>query len=185
MAQGGAATHGPLYHDDSSRALSESCYRGIALQELYCVDAGGREQAGAQTSGERPSPPSPMPESQEESQLVKDEATNIASSSARGHKKDSSSLSSPPSTAAFVNKVAGRIPAKWKLFAYNLDIEDDTLDAIELKYHDPIDCFMKVFRAWKKNPSLPFTWETVIKVLQSPVVGEMTIAAEIRQSHDL
>ena len=81
--------------------------------------------------------------------------------------------------------MATRIPAKWKLFAYNLNIADDALDEIEMKHiHDPTECFMNVFRAWKKTQSQPFTWETVIKVLQSPAMREQEMAADIKQ-HDL
>ena len=113
------------------------------------------------------------------------DATNPASSTARGQEKGPSPFSSPPSTVAFLNKVATRIPAKWKLFAYSLNIEDDALDEIELKHpHDPTECIMNVFRAWKKARSPSFTWETVFEVLQSPAVGEQKMAEDLKQ-HDL
>ena len=117
--------------------------------------------------------------------MVEEEATTPAiTSSTGGQEKGSSPLSSPPSTAAFLNKVATQIPAKWKLFAYNLNIDDDVLDEIELKHsRDPTECFMNVFRAWKKARSPPFTWATVIKVLQSPAVGEKKMAEDLKQHY--
>ena len=146
---------------------------------LCCVDAGDREQAGAQTSGETHSPPSPMPI---DTAVVEDKATNLASSSGR-EQKGPSPLRSPPSRPDFLNKVAAKIPAKWRLFAYSLYMVDDTLDAIELKSHDPTECFMRVFGAWEKNPSQPFTWEMVIEILQSESVGEVEMAKNIRQCY--
>lgn len=92
-------------------------------------------------------------------------------------------LHSPPSIAEFLNKVASQIPAKWRLFAHSLDLNVD-LDGINQKHpQDPTECFMTVFLTWKKSQSLPFTWETVVKVLQSPAMGEMEMAEEITH-HD-
>ena len=151
----------------------------MCTNKLVHCSTGGGEQAGAPTGGEVSSSASSAV-----TPLAEEEATNPASTTARGQEKGPSPLSSPPSTAAFLNKVATRIPAKWKLFAYNLNIEDDALDEIELKHpQDPTECFMNVFRAWKKTRSPPFTWETVIEVLQSPAVGEQKMAENLKQ-HD-
>ena len=167
-----------LYAKQHVRYLTQPCLTVVV--NYISVAAGGREQAGAQISGEIPSPLSLMPASTAGAPLVHEDTTS------RGQEKGPSPLSSPPSTAAFLNKVAAQIPAKWKLFAYNINIEDDALAEIELKYlHNPTECFMNIFRAWKKNLSPPFTWETVIEVLQSPAVGEKKMAEDIKQSHDL
>ena len=98
-------------------------------------------------------------------------------------KRGPSTLSSPPSSAALLNKVAAQIPAKWKLFAYNLNIGHDAITELELKYqHDPITCFMSVFSSWEKAQSPPFTWETVIEILQSPVMGERKMAEDLKHN---
>ena len=112
------------------------------------------------------------------------EATDSPNSTAGVLEKDSSLPSSPPSIAAFLNKVAVQIPAKWKLFAYNLNIGHDAVSEIESKYpHDPTECFMSTFSYWEKKQSPPFTWDTVLEVLQSPSVGEKKMAEDLKQ-HD-
>ena len=115
--------------------------------------------------------------------MAEEEATTLTiTSSTRGQEKCPSSLSSPPSTAAFLNKVAAQIPARWELFAYNLNIGHDAVAEIELKYpHDPTKCFMSAFSYWEKAQSPPFTWETVIEVLQSPAMGEKKMAEDLKQ----
>ena len=129
----------------------------------------------------------PLTQASSGAQLSEEKATKLANTQQRataGQEKSTSPLSSPPSTVEFLNKVAAKIPAKWRMFAFNVNIECNALDEIELKYrHLPTECFMHVFEIWKKSQSPPFTWETVIEVLQSPAVGESKMAKDIK--HDL
>ena len=116
--------------------------------------------------------------------MPKDEATKATGTTAAEQEKGLSLLSSPPSQADFLNKVASKIPAKWKLFAYNLNMGEDALDDVTLKLqHSPTECFMRVFSSWKKEQDPPFTWEKVIDILQSPAVAEKEMAEDIK--HDM
>ena len=150
---------------------------GLCIIFCLCMLVGDKEQAGVHASGDTPiSLLSPVT-------LPKDEATKATGTTAAEQEKGLPPLSSPPSTAAFLNKVATKIPAKWKLFAYSLNMEEDALDEVTLKLqHSPTECFMSVFSSWKKERDPPFTWETVIDILQSPAVAEKNMAEDIKHN---
>ena len=48
-----------------------------------------------------------------------------------------------------------------------------------------MDCFREVFRVWQKQCKRPFTWSTMVEVLESPLVEENNIASNIRTKYML
>ena len=44
---------------------------------------------------------------------------------------------------------------------------------------DPIQCITSVFKVWKKRATKPYTWSTVIEVLNAPAVDEIRLAKEL------
>ena len=75
--------------------------------------------------------------------------------------------------------VAAEIPSKWKIFGIQLDIPNDILETYPS--HNSTECFIQVFSTWKRNSSPPYTWETVINVLESRSINERSLAEEIRK----
>ena len=89
-------------------------------------------------------------------------------------------LKSEPSLADLDNLVAAKLPAKWIFFGTQVNIERHTLDKIANDNHGrSLQCFNELFHVWHKTKSSPFTWETVIKALYSPVVSEHRVAETV------
>lgn len=55
-----------------------------------------------------------------------------------------------------------------------------TLDAIHADNANVADKCHQVFSKWSRQQTLPYTWGTVIRVLQSPTVGEQALAERLR-----
>ena len=68
----------------------------------------------------------------------------------------------------------------WEMVALVLDIDQEMLEKIS-KYSNPIRSYSAVFDQWRKKEHPPFTWEAIINALQSPIVGEDSLAREIEQ----
>ena len=81
----------------------------------------------------------------------------------------------------FLENVASVIPDKWQMMGTQLDLPVATIHAIEAEKQENMQRFAEVFDCWKKNPSdqRPFCWDTVVKVLRSPVIDESELANKI------
>ena len=85
----------------------------------------------------------------------------------------------PPSTltlAAFMTHIASQIPTKWETFGILLGIPFH-----ELKAFPPNNSFAHVFDWWQKRGRPEVSWETVVRVLESPPLEEMTLALRVRE----
>ena len=91
----------------------------------------------------------------------------------------SATPTTPVTLKNLLNFVAAKIPRKWMDFGIQLDIPYEELETYPR--HDCKECFNKVFSTWKRNGSPPYTWETVIDVLESPSVNEKELAQSIRK----
>ena len=94
-------------------------------------------------------------------------------------KQKSTVLTNPVSPRDFLNHVAVRILDKWMVFGIQLEIP-----APELKTYpadDPEQCFTRLFFSWKKKASPELSWETVIGVLESPIINQIRLALEIKE----
>ena len=68
------------------------------------------------------------------------------------------------------------------MVGFELDLPMSTIRAIEIERHGNLhSCFAEVFDRWQKNPTpqRPFCWDTVVKVLRSPVIDELELARKI------
>ena len=78
----------------------------------------------------------------------------------------------------FMNKVAARIPDKWKRVGAQMNLTPAQIDAIDQQYKgNPDDCYRKVFRVW--SPYETQTWSQLIEILRTDHVAEMVLAQEI------
>ena len=79
-------------------------------------------------------------------------------------------LKSEPELSDLMNEVAAVIPDKWQQVGIVLNMSDgDLASFVQLDSHK---CFISVFTTWKNKQTSPYTWQTVVKALQSPTVGE-------------
>ena len=84
------------------------------------------------------------------------------------------------------NKVAAKIPNKWRIFGTQLDIPQAILDSFEQKNNDLLRRFTEVLVYWEKTQIHPFTWNTVINILMSPAIQEPRLVSDLmsRQFHE-
>ena len=80
------------------------------------------------------------------------------------------------STDNLMVHVASKIPTEWYQVGKQLDIETATLDELKEQSNDP---FVRVFEQWKREPKVPYTWDTIINTLEK--ISATGTAAEIRE----
>lgn len=85
-----------------------------------------------------------------------------------------------------MNDVGAKIPALWRSVGIELRISPDRLDGIEEQYsRNPIRCFEAVFRTWEDATTPPYTWDTIVNVLESPLVDKRDLANDLRRKYNL
>lgn len=77
-------------------------------------------------------------------------------------------LDSRPDTMLFVKAVSSKIKTKWFVFGRCLGIPHGELKSWDMTNRGMQDeCFLEVLHYWENNEPQPFTWRTVLKVLES------------------
>ena len=71
------------------------------------------------------------------------------------------------------------MPSRWREFGILLDIPLSELDTFPA--HSCVECFVRVIDSWERRGRPEFTWETVIRVLESPPLEEMMLAQKVRK----
>ena len=91
-------------------------------------------------------------------------------------------LKSTPKLVDLMNKVAAKIPTKWNSVGLELGLEAADLKriAVEVYTRDCTTCYTAVFDIWRSRNTSPYTWETIISALQSPLVDEPRLAEDIK-----
>ena len=68
-----------------------------------------------------------------------------------------------PKVSVLMSEVAAALPAKWELFAVQIELEYECIQEIKQDYpRDNHGCFMAVFQKWNIQRTVSFTWEKVI-----------------------
>ena len=75
--------------------------------------------------------------------------------------------------------VARKRPVKWFQVGIELQIDMPILEAYDTEYSNHIRLFAKAFEQWRREETLPYTWNTIITALER--VDELKIATDIRQ----
>ena len=99
------------------------------------------------------------------------------------HHKYNSNLESEPDLSDLMNKIAAKIPSKWKDIGLQLGVNQGVLDGIAtISPGDPNHCYINVFTRWKNqnSPTHRYTWSTLVQALKKPAVGEDRLADEIK-----
>ena len=82
-----------------------------------------------------------------------------------------------------MNEVAAVIPDKWRDIGLQLGLSHRVLEGIAtINPGNTNLCYSNVFTLWENQNSTthPFTWSTIVEVLQAPAVGEETLATKIK-----
>ena len=81
-----------------------------------------------------------------------------------------------------LTQVASKAKDKWERVGLALGIKQDQLNTISEKRKDVILCYSEVFAVWEKTVDpTDFTWATIVKALESPIVEENKLARDIVQ----
>ena len=75
--------------------------------------------------------------------------------------------------------VARKRPVKCFQVGIQLQIDIPILEAYDTEYSNHIRLFAKVFEQWRREETLPCTWNTIVTALER--VDERRIATDIRQ----
>ena len=87
-----------------------------------------------------------------------------------------------PKVSVLMSEVAAELPAKWELFAVQIELEYECIQEIKQDYpRDNYGCFMAVFQKWNIQRTVSFTWEKVIFVLRSKSLQEIRVAKHIAE----
>ena len=85
-----------------------------------------------------------------------------------------------------MNDVAAAIPAKWRQVGVQLKLPSEVLDEIQDQNAGKTDMcklsFEQVFTKWERLGTSPHTWETMVNVLGSRLVGEVYLAGQLQLS---
>ena len=89
------------------------------------------------------------------------------------------STSCPNSLYTVLNELHHVAP-KWKMIGLGLCIPHHRLEALDKGDEDSLKCLQGVISMWLEEAELHPTWEALIDVLASRVVGEMGLAERLR-----
>ena len=78
-----------------------------------------------------------------------------------------------------MSRVARKTLTKWYEVGIELRIDTATLDAFEEQTKDQAKHYIKVFKQWKREQKVPYTWTIIIDALDE--VGEKGVASDIRK----
>jgi hypothetical protein len=83
-----------------------------------------------------------------------------------------------------MNKVAAVVPDQWREVGRQLGVPPHVLDSFwKRRACDSMDCFSDVFTYWKDKCTRPYCWQTIIEVLQTPAVGQGTLAENLESTY--
>uniref|UniRef100_A0A1X7STP1 Ubiquitin-like domain-containing protein n=1 Tax=Amphimedon queenslandica TaxID=400682 RepID=A0A1X7STP1_AMPQE len=90
-----------------------------------------------------------------------------------------------PKERHLMNDVAAKAPEKWMVVGTMLDIHSSVLYSIDIQNKsNPMACYLAVFHHWQTSIDCPpFTWDTIVEVLESDVVHRHDLAVAIRRKY--
>ena len=86
-----------------------------------------------------------------------------------------------------MNDVAAVVPAKWRFVGIQLKVPQRDLDDIQSqmagKPNSNLHAFEVMLAKWSTLDPHQYTWSTIIGALETPSVGEVALAAELRTKY--
>ena len=93
----------------------------------------------------------------------------------------STAVSSEPRMSDLANRVAAKIPEKWKQVAIQLELSISEIKTIRQDEDDAFDRFMAVFDRWQRSSCSPYAWKTLVSALKTTSVNEIKLAEELQR----
>ena len=90
-----------------------------------------------------------------------------------------------PDLLSLLEDVAVKAPDKFKYIGLKLGFSNSELNAIKMECNSIQDCFCEIFQKWEERTSPPYTWETMIDVLESPLIKRKDLAEQLRRKFGL
>ena len=75
------------------------------------------------------------------------------------------------------------ISDRWFSFGVQLQISFETLKHIQSDNRTTAECLLEMLTVWLKQIHAPHTWDILIDALESPPVGEMALADQLRAKY--
>ena len=89
----------------------------------------------------------------------------------------------PRTLIDLLNEVASEIPTLWREMALQLGLAHHHLDCFKTEQNKKqIRCFGEVLRSWREQQTTPYTWETIIRALQTKAVSQYKLAQILKNS---
>ena len=73
------------------------------------------------------------------------------------------------------------IANKWEEIGMALKIQYTVLDQLTMGIYDNLTRLAMITQSWIETKSTPVTWETMISVVEGPIVNSKTVADKIRK----
>ena len=87
-----------------------------------------------------------------------------------------------PKDVDLLNEVAAEIPTLWREMGLELGLAHHHLDCIETEQNrKQIRCFGEVMKSWREQQTAPYTWETIIRALQTKAVSQYKLAQILKK----
>ena len=96
------------------------------------------------------------------------------------HLSDVPPLDGEPNFRELNSHVICDVPTKWRQIGVELCLPLTALNEIDADYARVADKCHQVFLKWSLQQTRSYTWGTVIRVLESPTVGEQALAERLR-----
>ena len=91
-------------------------------------------------------------------------------------------FSTEPTLKELSNDIIVPLKSKWREIGIQLGVSPDELDTYyDVRNRNIPLCFTDVLEKWRKSDQLPYTWATILEVLESPFIGEVAIANSIKK----
>jgi len=74
---------------------------------------------------------------------------------------------------------------KWYSLGVQLQVPIETLKCIRRETPTTSECLLEMLATWLKHTNPPPTWEGLAEALESPPVGERTLALQVRDKYCL
>ena len=98
------------------------------------------------------------------------------------HPDDYTGLRYEPKDIDLLNEVAAEIPTLWREIGLELGLSHRHLDCIETEQNKKqIRCFGEVLRSWREQQTAPYTWETIIRALQTKAVCQYKLVQILKK----
>ena len=80
-----------------------------------------------------------------------------------------------------MNRVAAKIPGKWREVGIGLGLDSADITRIEadIPIHKSTPCYVMVFYTWQNKGTKEYTWDTLLTALRTPSVDASELASTI------